>query len=158
MEQYLNELYDLHCDKAVAKNSLLGKKERLTPRRYTVIYPENVFALPDTLSLTSMLYCSPQCLTTIKEMTYGRAAYIVPSTAGPEEVRLCAKVELPMLAADPMLTRHVACKHVARVVLAVDVKYNRGPCIFAPESPIIKIIGICIIEESSPVFNTLGAG
>ena len=47
-----------------------------------------------------------------------------------------------------------------------DIHYHacidRGACIFAPEHPIIRVIGIfweipCIIEESPPAFNILGS-
>lgn len=120
--------------------------------RFRVVVPENASRLPPTISLASALLYSPRCLrlplsslyclvvdvvtyvyivcrclSRIRHYMKGKAAYLVPHVAGPEDKRLALLLKVPLLCGDPTTIAPLYTKSgITRMLAAADVATPKG--------------------------------
>eukprot|EP00741_Cyanophora_paradoxa_P021428 tig00021352_g20686.t1 len=91
---------------------------RDAPARIKVVYPENHHRFPAHFSTTTLLLYSPRALKRLANFIRGKTAYIVPGHVGPDEVRLAAKLGVPVLGPDPAVAGIYGTKSGAKRIFA----------------------------------------
>lgn len=85
--------------------------------RLCMIVPENNKRLPPGLSLTKMVLMSSKTLKLLSSLVRGKYSYIVPGVMGSEEVHLAAKLNIPLLAAEPKVGQVLGTKSGGKTIL-----------------------------------------
>mmetsp|Transcript_6264 Transcript_6264/g.23539 ORF Transcript_6264/g.23539 Transcript_6264/m.23539 type:complete len:1062 (-) Transcript_6264:5083-8268(-) len=122
-------------------------------KRLKCVHPENWEFLPQYMSLTDCLLCSPRTLKYIKTMVAGRNAFLIPNISTESELKLAVKLQLPLLGANPQKSLVYSTKSGSkRIFLQSDV--NTAPCEYDlyEEADIFLQLSKRIVDH--PQYNT----
>ncbi|CAG9462313.1 unnamed protein product [Pedinophyceae sp. YPF-701] len=100
-------------------------------RRYRIVVPENLGAIPLHLSLTSTLLYSPKAMARMRLFIGSRPAYIVGGAMGKEDMDLAVAMGLPIFGPHPLRAAAMRRKSKRRRMLRLS-QVNMAPGVELP--------------------------
>lgn len=85
-------------------------------KRVQLLVPEHAKRLPPNLSLTKIVLMSSKMMKCLASLVKGKVAYIVPGVVSNDELTLAAKLNLPLLSAEPKVAQVLGTKSGAKSI------------------------------------------
>eukprot|EP01028_Stygiella_incarcerata_P008597 TRINITY_DN377_c0_g1_i13.p1 TRINITY_DN377_c0_g1~~TRINITY_DN377_c0_g1_i13.p1 ORF type:complete len:1237 (-),score=383.23 TRINITY_DN377_c0_g1_i13:158-3868(-) len=119
-------------------------------RRVRIMYPEHGNKYPASMSLSQIILFNARLMNRIRNYVRGRRAYIVPQIVGAEDIRLAAKLKLPILGPDANLSVLYGSKSGSKRIFGLaDVNMPIGAYDLYDRGEVVSVLAKLISQHPS---------